>query len=127
VPITATEIGTRDAVTLRRALRVQVPALAGFVLAVVLCTVGRLAVGSRLDIRCRDGLGRGTYDCTTLHSWLAAGSAGQVVLAAAAVGLLAVGVRGPGQRRWVTVAAWALIPLSLAWLAVTSLLGYKSF
>jgi hypothetical protein len=49
------------------------------------------------------------------------------VLAAAAVGLLAVSVRGPGQRRWVTVAAWALVPLSLAWIAITSLLGYTSF
>jgi hypothetical protein len=114
-------------VTLQHALRVQVPALVGFVLAVVLCTVSRLAVGSRLNIRCRDGLGRGTYDCTTLHSWLTAASAGQVVLAAAAVGLLAVSVRGPGQRRWVTVAAWALVPLSLAWIAITSLLGYTSF
>jgi thiosulfate reductase cytochrome b subunit len=108
-------------------MHVRVPAAASVLLAIVLGTAGRAFVSSQLDVRCRDGLGRGTYDCTTLHGWLTAGSAGQVLLAAAAIALLVVSARSAGQRRWVTAAAWVLIPLSLGWIVVTSVLGYRSF
>ena len=104
-----------------------VPTVLACVLAVALGTAGRIEVGSRLDIMCRDGLGRGTYDCATLHSWLTAGTFGESLLGVGAVALLVLGLRRPASHRLVAISAWALFPLSLAWLAVTSLLGHSSY
>ncbi len=104
-----------------------VPTVLAFVLAVVLGTAGRIQVGIRLDIMCRDGQGRGTYDCATLHSWLTAGTVGEMVVAVAAAAMLVLGLRRPASHRLVAISAWALIPLSLAWVAVTSLLGHSSY
>ncbi len=105
----------------------MLPAAMAFILCVVLATVGYFTVGSRLDVMCRDGLGKGTYDCSTLNAWLAGGAIGQLLLAVAALMLLLLGIRRPARRRIAAISALGLIPLSLGWIAVTSLLGHSSF
>jgi hypothetical protein len=111
----------------RRPWLAPLPAAIACALSVLLGTAGYIAVGSRLDIMCRDGLGKGTYDCSAMHGWLAAGAIGQLLLAVAALVLLVFGIRRPAHRRVATISAGALIPLSLAWIAVSSLLGRGSF
>ena len=123
-----TELARRQPGRVRWRVRiVALPAAIAFVEGVVLGTAGYGAVGSRLDIRCRDGLGRGTYDCSALNAWLAAGAIGQLLLAAAAVVLLLLAIRRPRFRRTAAISAWVLIPLSLAWIAISSVLGNSSF
>ncbi len=117
----------RQPATFWRPWLASLPAAIACVLGVVLGTAGYVAVGSRLDIMCRDGLGKGTYDCSALNRWLAAGATGQLLLAAAGLILLVLGIRRPARRRLAAISACALIPLSLGWIAVTSLLGHSSF
>jgi hypothetical protein len=120
-------VGTRPQVALGHLWVVALPAAIAWIQSVVLGTLGYAGVSSRLDIRCRDGLGQGTYDCSALHTWLAAGAIGQLLLAVAAVVLLVLSIRRPAHRRTAAIAAWALIPLSFGWIAVSSILGNGSF
>jgi hypothetical protein len=117
----------RQPVTLWRPWLATFPAAIACLLAIVLGTAGYFAVSSRLGIMCRDGLGKGTYDCSTLNAWLAAGAIGQLLLAACALVLLVLGIQRPAYRRIAAISASALIPLSLGWIAITSLAGHSSF
>ena len=55
--------------------------------------------------------------------WLGIGAAGQGVLAALDVGILVAGMKRPRWRRAAVIAAWALIPVGLAWFILTGRLS----
>jgi hypothetical protein len=59
-------------------------------------------------------------DCETLFRWLAAGAIGQWALAIAAAGLMPVALLRPARRHALRPMAWALIPIPLIWLVVTT-------
>jgi hypothetical protein len=56
--------------------------------------------------------------------WVYPAVIGHCVLAGASVLALRVGLRSPSRRRAAVIAAWMIIPVGLAWLALTArLLG----
>jgi hypothetical protein len=105
---------------------VVLPAAIACVEAVLFGTIGYFAVSFGFGTVCTDWFETG-HHCDTLYHWLNAGAIGQWALAIAAAGILVLGLRRPSRRRAAGLIAWALIPLSLAWMLITSSLGRSSF
>jgi len=102
------------------------PAAIACVEAVLCGTIGYFAIGFGFGTVCTDWFETG-HHCDALYHWLNAGAIGQGVLAIDAAGILVLGLRCPSRRRAAGLVAWALIPLSLAWMLITSILGRSSF
>jgi hypothetical protein len=81
--------------------------------------LGLYAITSIINVALDDNL-PAAYAGT---SWLEAGFIGQVTLAIAAIVLLVLGVRRPGQRRTAAIAAWVIIPLGCGVALLSTTLG----
>lgn len=104
---------------------VVLPAVIACALALILGTVGFFAVGFGMSTTCTDWFETG-HHCDALHVWLGAGAIGQLAIGVASALLLALGTT-LARRRLIAILAWALIPLSVAWITITSILGRNSF
>jgi hypothetical protein len=96
----------------------------------VLGTVGWFGAAFVIGSDCTDEFSCGSGSCAPCaraHAWVTTGGIGQWVLAAAAVAILAFGIRHPGWRRAATIAACALIPVAVMWFAISTSMAQRSF
>jgi hypothetical protein len=104
---------------------VMLPAAIACGLALILGTLGYFFVGFGMATVCTDWFPTG-HHCDAMYSWLGAGAIGQLALAVAA-GALLVMAAVLTERRIMVILARALIPISVAWIIITSILGRSSF
>lgn len=105
---------------------VAAPAGISLGLALLLGTVGYFFVGFGMATSCTDKF-ENVHRCDTLYHWLTAGAVGQFAIAIASAALIVIAKRTSGPQRRLRAFSWPLIPLSLAWIAITSILGGLSF
>jgi hypothetical protein len=93
-------------------------------------TIGWFATSFGIGTTCANDFSCG-YDscapCAKAHAWVITAGIGQWMLAAVAVVILVLGRRRPSWRRALTVIACALIPLAVAWFAVSTAMAQRSF
>jgi hypothetical protein len=65
--------------------------------------------------------------CDAQHQWITAGGTGQWLLVVAAGALLSLGLRHASWRRALAAGSSALLPASIAWYAVTTVIAEHSF
>ena len=102
-----------------------VAAALGGLVAVLLGTVGWLGLGFGIGTSCVDG-GHEAVQCAAAHHWIIAGGLGQWALVVAACVLVVQGL----TRSWSSLRAlmcFAVLPLSVAWITITTLLAESSF
>jgi hypothetical protein len=109
---------------------VRVPAGLAGGLAALLGSLGFFVVGFGVGSNCTDQFdcGRDTCaPCASSFSWVNAGAIGQWVLVIAVIVLLIVGLRRPLLRRIMAVGLWGVVPVSCAWIAVSTGVAQRSF
>lgn len=105
---------------------VAMPAGAAMGLAMVLAAVGYFGVGFGMATSCTDMFVTG-HRCDALYHWLDADAIGQVAIAVTAAAVIAIAHGTKVSEGLLRPVALALIPLSLMWIVITSILGYLSF
>lgn len=98
-------------------------------LAALLGSAGWIVVGFGVGSNCTDRFDCGSDSCApcaSTFSWINAGAIGQWALMAAVVVLLIIGLRQLVLRRAMAIGIWALIPLSLAWVALSTAMAQSS-
>ena len=105
------------------------PALIGAAVAAVLGSVGTTIVGIGVDSNCTDmhSCGIPCQPCAAEQGWINAGFIGQGILIVAAILLITMGVSRPRWRKASAVGGAALLPLSITWICVTTVLAQNSF
>jgi hypothetical protein len=93
---------------------VVLPAVIGAVLGLLLSTVGFVGVAFGNGTMCTTYYETG-HHCDALNNWLEAGLIGQGLLLAASVGVLFAAPVLPARRRAMTITAWCIVALALAW------------
>jgi hypothetical protein len=105
---------------------VALPAGIALGLAMFLGTIGYVGVGFGMATSCTNEF-ENVHRCDALYHWLEAGAIGQLVIAFAAAALIIIIRKIPQRERILSAMAVLLIPLSLAWIVITSILGGRSF
>jgi len=104
---------------------VAMPAGAAMGLAMVLAAVGYFGVGFGMATSCTDF--ETGHRCDALYHWLDADAIGQIAIAVTAAAVISIAHGTNVSARLLRPISLALIPLSLIWIVITSILGYLSF
>lgn len=98
----------------------------GAVLGLLLYTVGFIGVAFGNGTMCTTYYETGHY-CDALNNWLEAGLIGQGLLLAASVGVLLAAPVLAARRRAMTITAWCIVALAIAWYVAYATGAYLSW
>jgi hypothetical protein len=109
--------------------------MAGLVSAALAVTLalglgGGFVVGFGLGTTCTDDFSCGTGSCAPCaneNAWVIAGGVGQLALTAAVVVMVGLGRWSPGWHRTAKIASCVVIPMAVAWFAISTAMARLSF
>ena len=109
---------------------VKVPSVLAGLVAAVLGSVGWWGAGFGVISSCTDHFScviDTCAPCATANYWIDAGAIGQWIFVIGAFVLLMLGMKRPRWRPVVVIASIAIMPLSIAWINISSNIALHSF